>query len=53
MACKTPFGSPCGGGTRWIRRSVGVESVIVNGVETWNRADGYVPGARAGVIATR
>jgi N-acyl-D-aspartate/D-glutamate deacylase len=42
-----------GGGTRWIRRSVGVESVIVNGVETWNRTDGYVPGARAGVIATR
>lgn len=41
-----------GGGTRWIRRSEGVDSVVVNGTETWNAADGYVPGARAGVITS-
>ena len=40
-----------GGGTRWIRRSVGVDSVVVNGTVTWTAADGYVPAARAGVVA--
>jgi N-acyl-D-amino-acid deacylase len=39
-----------GGGTRWIRRSVGVEAVIVNGTTTWTQHAGYVEGARAGVI---
>jgi N-acyl-D-amino-acid deacylase len=42
-----------GGGTRWIRRSIGVDTVIVNGTVTWTKADGYVEGARAGVIASR
>jgi N-acyl-D-amino-acid deacylase len=42
-----------GQGTRWIRHSVGIDSVIVNGTETWNREAGYLKGARAGVIATR
>ena len=42
-----------GGGTRWIRRSIGVDTVIVNGTVTWTKDEGYVPGARAGVIATR
>jgi N-acyl-D-aspartate/D-glutamate deacylase len=42
-----------GDGMRWIRRSVGVEAVIVNGVPTWTAADGYVKNARAGQIATR
>jgi N-acyl-D-aspartate/D-glutamate deacylase len=42
-----------GGGTRWIRRSTGVDTVIVNGTVTWTKSDGYVAGARAGVIATR
>lgn len=42
-----------GDGSRWIRRSVGVERVIVNGVDTWNAQDGYVAGARGGRIATR
>ena len=42
-----------GGGTRWIRRSIGVDTVIVNGTVTWTKAVGYVAGARAGVIATR
>jgi N-acyl-D-aspartate/D-glutamate deacylase len=42
-----------GEGTRWIRRSIGVDSVIVNGTETWSRDGGYIAGARAGVIATR
>jgi N-acyl-D-aspartate/D-glutamate deacylase len=39
-----------GGGTRWIRRSEGVDSVVVNGAVTWAADDGYIPGARAGVI---
>ncbi len=39
-----------GGGTRWIRRSEGVDSVVVNGTVTWAADDGYIPGARAGVI---
>jgi len=42
-----------GGGTRWIRRSVGVDAVVVNGTVTWTQADGYIDGARAGMIATR
>ena len=42
-----------GGGTRWIRRSVGIDAVVVNGTVTWTQADGYVQDARAGVIATR
>ena len=41
-----------GGGTRWIRNSVGVDTVVVNGEVTWTDADGYAPKARAGVIAT-
>ena len=41
-----------GGGTRWIRNSVGVDTVVVNGEVTWSDADGYAPKARAGVIAT-
>ena len=42
-----------GKGLRWIRRSVGMEAVVVGGTVTWSAADGYVPGARAGVIASR
>ncbi len=42
-----------GGGTRWIRRQVGVDAVVVNGEITWTAAGGYEPKARAGVIATR
>lgn len=42
-----------GGGTRWIRRSVGIDAVIVNGTVTWTNDGGYVAGARSGVIATR
>ena len=41
-----------GGGTRWIRRSVGIDAVVVNGAVTWTADDGYVRAARAGVIAT-
>jgi N-acyl-D-aspartate/D-glutamate deacylase len=40
-----------GGGVRWIRRSIGVDSVVVNGAITWTADDGYVKEARAGVIA--
>lgn len=42
-----------GGGTRWIRHQVGMDTVIVNGEITWTAGDGYIAGARAGVIATR
>ncbi len=42
-----------GDGHRWIRRSVGIENVFVNGVETWSATDGYNKQARAGEIATR
>jgi len=42
-----------GAGTRWIRKSTGIDAVVVNGTVTWTAADGYTPGARAGVIATR
>ena len=41
-----------GGGTRWIRHSIGVDAVVVNGTVTWTAADGYIDGARSGVIAT-
>jgi N-acyl-D-aspartate/D-glutamate deacylase len=41
-----------GGGTRWIRRSVGVDAVVVNGDVTWTAAGGYAPEARAGVVAS-
>ena len=41
-----------GGGTRWIRNSVGVDTVVVNGEVTWTDSEGYAPKARAGVIAT-
>ena len=41
-----------GGGTRWIRRSEGVDAVVVNGAVTWTAGDGYIEGARAGVITT-
>lgn len=42
-----------GAGVRWIRRQEGVETVVVNGEVTWGATEGYVPGARAGQIATR
>ena len=42
-----------GEGIRWIRRSVGMEAVVVGGVPTWTAADGYIKGARAGEIASR
>jgi N-acyl-D-amino-acid deacylase len=42
-----------GDGIRWVRRSVGMEAVVVGGEPTWNATDGYIKGARAGVIATR
>jgi N-acyl-D-amino-acid deacylase len=41
-----------GDGLRWIRRQVGMDTVIVNGQVTWSAKDGYTPGARAGVIAS-
>ena len=42
-----------GAGLRWIRRSVGVDAVVVNGTVAWTQAAGYAPGARSGVIASR
>jgi hypothetical protein len=42
-----------GDGIRWVRRSVGMDAVVVGGEPTWNTTDGYIKGARAGVIATR
>jgi len=42
-----------GDGIRWIRHSVGVDAVVVNGEPTWTADGGYVKGARAGVIASR
>lgn len=42
-----------GDGIRWIRRQEGIDTVVVNGEVTWTAADGYVPDARAGQIATR
>ena len=40
-----------GGGTRWIRRSEGIDAVIVNGTVTWTKEAGYIDGARGGVVA--
>ena len=37
-----------GDAIRWIRRQVGVDHVVVNGVETWSAERGYIPGARGG-----
>jgi N-acyl-D-aspartate/D-glutamate deacylase len=42
-----------GDGQRWIRHSVGVDAVVVNGVVTWTADGGYASDARGGVIATR
>ena len=42
-----------GEGIRWIRRQEGIDTVVVNGTVTWTAVDGYIPEARAGVIATR
>jgi N-acyl-D-amino-acid deacylase len=42
-----------GDGIRWVRHSVGMDAVVVGGEPTWTAAEGYVKGARAGVIATR
>lgn len=41
-----------GAGKRWIRHSVGVDTVIVNGALTWSKDGGYEKSARAGVIAS-
>ena len=49
---EVPSGDFPGGSTRWIRNSVGVDTVVVNGEVTWTDADGYAPKARAGIIAT-
>lgn len=40
-----------GEGIRWIRRQIGVDTVVVNGQVTWTAADGYRADARAGVLA--
>ena len=42
-----------GDGIRWIRRSVGMDTVLVGGEVTWSTTEGYVDGARAGGLATR
>ena len=42
-----------GDGIRWVRRAVGMDAVVVGGEPTWTASEGYVKGARAGVIATR
>jgi hypothetical protein len=39
-----------GAGTRWIRRSVGVDHVVVNGAVTWSAESGYAPDAHAGAV---
>jgi N-acyl-D-aspartate/D-glutamate deacylase len=41
-----------GDGIRWIRRQVGMDTVVVNGAVTWTAAEGYAPTARAGTIAS-
>jgi N-acyl-D-amino-acid deacylase len=41
-----------GEGTRWIRRSVGIDAVVVNGTMTWTTDGGYDSTASAGTIAT-
>jgi hypothetical protein len=40
-----------GDGYRYIRRSLGVDTVIVNGEVTWTRSGGYT-NARAGDIVS-
>jgi len=42
-----------GDGIRWVRHAVGMDTVVVGGEPTWTASEGYVKGARAGVIATR
>jgi N-acyl-D-aspartate/D-glutamate deacylase len=42
-----------GDGIRWIRRSVGMDTVLVGGGVAWDKTEGYVDGARAGGLATR
>jgi N-acyl-D-amino-acid deacylase len=39
-----------GAGTRWIRRSVGVDHVVVNGAVTWSAESGYAPDSHAGAV---
>jgi N-acyl-D-aspartate/D-glutamate deacylase len=39
------------GGFRWVRRSEGVETVIVNGAVTWTKDGGYTA-ARPGAVVT-
>jgi N-acyl-D-amino-acid deacylase len=40
------------GGFRWVRRSVGVDTVVVNGQIGWTERDGYTS-ARGGRLATQ
>ena len=42
-----------GEGIRWIRHSVGMDTVLVDGEVTWSASEGYIDGARAGGLATR
>jgi N-acyl-D-aspartate/D-glutamate deacylase len=42
-----------GDGIRWIRRSVGMDTVVVGGEVAWDKTEGYIDGARAGGLATR
>lgn len=39
------------GGIRWIRRSVGVDTVMVNGAITWTQGNGYTD-ARTGAVVS-
>jgi N-acyl-D-aspartate/D-glutamate deacylase len=39
------------GGFRWVRKSEGVETVIVNGAVTWTKDEGYTT-ARPGAVVT-
>ena len=41
-----------GEGIRWIRRQVGMDTVVVNGNLTWTAAEGYETTARAGDVIT-
>jgi N-acyl-D-amino-acid deacylase len=40
------------GGSRWVRDSIGVNAVAVNGEVVWTERDGYAQAARPGQIAT-
>ena len=42
-----------GDGIRWIRRSVGMDTVLVGGGVAWDKTEGYIDAARAGGLATR